>query len=229
MYLLYVDESGSVDDPQSDYFVLSGVCVFERQTHWAEQELNTIATRFNEADPSTIEFHGNVMRLGKSEWARFKPQDRTQATVDVLSVLKYPHGKLKVFTAVIDKRTITSDDIINTAFEKLACAFDNYLAALFQFNKPQRGIIIFDKSTYEISIQKLSSVFKHVGHSNGKLRNFSEVPLFLDSKASRLIQLADMVAYWIYRKYSALDSRGFDLIETTFMGLLGVRKVLLKY
>jgi len=47
MHLLYVDESGSVADPAQQYFVLAGVCVFERKTHWIEQALNAIAHTFS--------------------------------------------------------------------------------------------------------------------------------------------------------------------------------------
>jgi hypothetical protein len=39
------------------------------------------------------------------------------------------------------------------------------------------------------------------------------VPLFLDSKVSRLIQMADLIAYWNFRYYQSKDDRGFRLIE----------------
>ncbi|WP_366469013.1 DUF3800 domain-containing protein [Pandoraea sp.] len=32
----------------------------------------------------------------------------------------------------------------------------------------------------------------------GRLRNFAEVPLFVDSRATRLMQLADTMCYWIF-------------------------------
>jgi hypothetical protein len=37
MYLTYLDESGSPGDLNTPFFVLAGVSVFERQTHWLEQ------------------------------------------------------------------------------------------------------------------------------------------------------------------------------------------------
>ncbi|MGN6318255.1 DUF3800 domain-containing protein [Trinickia sp.] len=33
MHLLYLDESGHPDDPNSEFFVVAGFSVFERQTH----------------------------------------------------------------------------------------------------------------------------------------------------------------------------------------------------
>lgn len=43
MHLLYLDESGSIADPSQQFFVLAGLSVYERQTHWVEQKLNCIA------------------------------------------------------------------------------------------------------------------------------------------------------------------------------------------
>jgi hypothetical protein len=62
MHLLYLDESGSISDPCQRYFVLAGLSVFERSTHWIETELNAIAERFNPSDPYSIELHGSPMR-----------------------------------------------------------------------------------------------------------------------------------------------------------------------
>ena len=37
------------------------------------------------------------------------------------------------------------------------------------------------------------------------------------SKASRLIQMADLVAYWIFRYYQSKDDRGFRMIEPSIL------------
>lgn len=224
MYLLYADESGSVDDPNSDIFVLAGVCIFERQTHWVDGKLTEIAARFSPDAPDDIELHAGPIRTGRDGWERFSPVDRVQAVVDSLQLLASTQSRLKVFACVLQKSLHSPSDIIPLAFEKLATCFDDYLAACYRKSKgknPQRGIVIFDKSIVEQNVQLLSHTFKHEGHQNGKLRNFAEVPLFLDSKASRLIQLSDMVAYWIYRYYQSHDSRGFELIKPFIHGFQG--------
>ena len=46
--------------------------------------------------------------------------------------------------------------------------------------------------------------------------NMAETPLFLDSKASRAIQLADHVAYAVFRRYEAGDASYFDIIASRF-------------
>lgn len=51
----------------------------------------------------------------------------------------------------------------------------------------------------------------------------SEVPLFLDSKASRLIQLADLVAYAMFRKYEHGDDDFYSIIQDRFDRVGGIQ------
>ena len=92
-----------------------------------------------------------------------------------------------------------------------------FLGRLHRQNKDsQRGLILFDKSATEQRIQTLAREFKYSGHSFGVTRNYAEVPVFVDSRASRLIQLADLVAYAIFRKFEHSDARFFEVIEHCF-------------
>lgn len=214
MHLLYLDESGHPHDPSTQFFVLAGYAVFERSTHWLESRINPIAARFSPQEPSAIEFHGSPMYSAKDDWAGIAPTDRVQAVVDVLSLLENPQLQLRVFASVIEKSTMPQDQILERSFEAVAHQFDQYLADMWTRRRdPQRGLVVCDKASYEQKLQALSSLFKHQGHALGRLRNFAEVPLFLDSKASRLIQMADLIAYWIFRYYQSKDDRGFRLIE----------------
>ncbi|AVR66482.1 DUF3800 domain-containing protein [Pseudomonas aeruginosa] len=216
MHLLYLDESGSVADPQQRYFVLGGVSVFERQSHWIETELNKIAERFKPAAPYDIELHGSPMRSGRDGWKQFPLADRVQAIKDSLAVsLTSKHVRL--FAAVIDKQGFAGADPVEHAFEKLSMRFDLFLRRLYaKHGDPQRGIMLFDKSSTERRIQTLAREFKHTGHSQGQTKNYAEVPVFLDSKASRLIQLADLVAFAIFRKFEHGDGQFFEVIKDNF-------------
>lgn len=44
----------------------------------------------------------------------------------------------------------------------------------------------------------------------------AEAPLFVDSTASRLIQIADLLAWAVWRRYEHSDTRYFDLIVRRF-------------
>lgn len=216
MHLLYVDESGSTSDPSQPYFVLSGISVFERKTHWIEKEMNEIAKQFSPDSPYDYELHGSPMRTGKSEWKHFSPEERMQALEGCLKLVADNRNEIFIFAAVIEQGYSSGKDTVTECFEQIASRFDMYLSRLHNQGNTQRGVAIFDKSSTEKSIQSLARTFKNDGHSYGKLRNFSEVPLFLDSKSSRLIQLADIVSYAIFRKFSRNDDRLYRLIEHRF-------------
>ena len=166
------------------------------------------------------------MRTGKDGWDKFSPTARAQATADMLRLLDNKQLKAQVFAAVVEKKLHKTADIIPHCFEALAANFDGWLAYQYQkHSRPERGIFILDRSKGQVeqTMQTLHHLFKHSGHAKGKLRNFAEVPLFLDSKASRLIQMADNIAYWIYRRYQALDDRGFQIIQPHFCKLGGTQ------
>jgi hypothetical protein len=220
MHLLYLDESGSVADPNQGYFVLAGVAVYERKTHWIEQQLNGIAARFSPADPYAMELHGSPMRSGKEGWKRFPLRDRLTALHDALQlgVVEEPRQGVRLFGAVINKASLPGEDPVEHAFEQLSSRFDYFLKRLYaKHGDPQRGLIIFDKSsTTERRIQTLAREFKYSGHTWGKTKTYAEVPVFLDSRASRMIQLADIVAFALHRHYAHADSSLYTVIERCF-------------
>lgn len=213
MHLLYADESGSVTDPNQKYFVLAGVCVFERQSYWLANEMDLIAARFNPADPNSVELHGNPMYGGKKGWRQFLKEMRHEAIKDCLRLLAASHPSNRIFACVVNKNSVSPQDPVEFAFEQLSSRFDYCLTRMHKNNDPQRGIIIFDKSTYETTIQNLATNFRTIGHTWGVLRNLAEVPLFLDSKASRLIQLADLIAYSIFKAYEQNDRQFYEIIS----------------
>lgn len=213
MNLLYVDEAGSPHDLKQVYFALTGVSVFERQGYWLSEELNRIASRFNSEDPGSVELHGSAMLTGRGFWRKFPLEDRVDAIKDSLRLLSQTHLSPTIFACVVKKAVIVPRNPIEVAFEQLASRFDYFLTRSRNKGNNQRGLIIFDKSIYESTLQKLTTDFRNVGHSWGIIKNFAEVPLFLDSKASRLIQLADLTAYAVFRKYEYDDPRFFELFS----------------
>ncbi|HZL26965.1 MAG TPA: DUF3800 domain-containing protein [Acidobacteriaceae bacterium] len=218
MYLLYADESGSIGDPTERYFVLAGISVSEREPHWLDQELEQIARRFDPNDPQSVELHGSPMRAGKGKWRHFPKLDREQAIIDALTigVCKRHPDKVRLFAAVLEKKNFAGQDIAQVAFEQLSSRFDQFLGRLHQKGNTQRGLILFDKSSTEKRIQTLAKEFKTAGHSFGRTRNYAEVPVFIDSQASRLIQLADLVTYAIFRRFEHEDACFYDVMSKCF-------------
>lgn len=187
--------------------------------------MDKIAARFYRYMPvngtvTDVELHGNPMYGGKSFWHGVPKSDRIEAICDALKVVRDSHVSNRIFASVVIKGTqskpIEADDIVEHAFEQLSTRFDYFLRRLHKHNDTQRGIMIFDKSSYEHPLQLLMRDFRDVGCKWGVINNLAEVPLFLDSKASRLIQIADIIAYSIFQKYNNSNDMFFDIIKDRF-------------
>lgn len=222
MYLLYADESGTPSGTDQAFFILAGISVFERQAHWLSLELDKIAARFNPHDPMSVELHGSVMFAGRNMWRGVPKQDRLDAIKDALNLID---GKnYRIVASVVQKSAIYPQDPVYYTFQQVVTRFDYFLMRQHTYYKnSQRGLILFDKSKEEIPIQTLATNFKIAGHEWGSLKNMAEVPVFIDSAASRLIQLADLVAYALFRKYEKNDGQFSDLLETKYDYFQGVQ------
>lgn len=213
MHLLYLDESGSTREPGVQHIVLAGVSFFERSTHWAEQKLNDVVRGVTAGDIYEVELHGSPMHGGRGMWRRIPADIRRETIKEALRVGVGDNRDARVFAAVIKRDTCGVRDPVELAFEELCRRYDIYLSDMHRRKDTQRGIIIFDKCNTETRIQALARSFKYAGHAKGITRNYAEVPLYLDSKASRLIQLADLVAYSIFKAYEHGDSTYFDIFK----------------
>jgi hypothetical protein len=219
MHLLYLDESGNHSDAR--WFVLAGLSVPERQTHWIETSLNQIAMQFGPDDPLQVELHGNPMHKGNGRWRKVERIVREQAIVQALrdGVQTRMHYGVRLFAAVIDREKLNAGEApIDIAFEQIASRFDHLLTRLNQRRgrSHERGLILCDKASHESTLQAVARRFKYEGHQWGKTRNYAEVPVFLNSESSRLIQLADLVAYALYQHHAHGYSAYYDVIRTCF-------------
>ena len=215
MYLLYVDESGSVRNPNERHFVLAGIAVFERQIYHLINSADSYVARF---DPSGGgELHAAAMARGtESPWKGIARKDRLAAIEGGLDVLVNAHSSVTAFAVVVDK-AVVPDDPVEYAFEEICNRFNLFLSRHWSQNDdPQRGLVVMDKTHYENPLQGLARRHREQGTRWGNLRNLAEVPLFVDSAASRLIQLADLVAWAVWRRYEFSDTRYFDRVVSEF-------------
>lgn len=220
MYLLYLDDAGAVKKQDEKYFILAGIAVFERQTHWLQTELDAFTQNLGFSDPTQVELHANVIRAGRKPWRR-TPPDRRHAIIR--EALRLPYNLVgdhwRLFGVAVDKRAISPRDPVEYAFEQICNRFDLFLRRLYHQRNPQRGLIILDNAgnaQQEVRLQSLAIEFKTIGHTWGVTRNLADVPLFVDSRATRLIQYADLVAYAMWRKFEKGDDEFFNEIADKF-------------
>lgn len=225
MYLLYLDDAGSVTNASDTHVVLAGIAVFERQIHFLDSELSKLANDIAGAQGEDLEFHGSHMLPGKGYWRSIRdPKQRRRYIAEALATFDRLKGKRVLFGAVVEKSVVSPDDALEVAFEQVISRFDRFLNRINQKRKDkQRGLLVLDKSTRETALQGLSRDFKLKGHSWGRTRNLADVPFFVDSRATRIVQFSDLVAYALWRHFEKGDSEFYKLIETAFDAEGGVR------
>ncbi len=218
MYILYLDDSGSANNKNEEYLVLGGVSVFERDVYWITSKLDKLAASLYLENPSAVEFHASEIFSGRRPpWNGMSKELRRDVIKKVLQILADSREHTCAFACAVHKNSYPVADPMEMAFEDLCSRFDLYLKRLYHVNQDsQRGLIILDESAYETSLQKMAREFKSLGTRWGVLRNMAEVPLFVDSKASRLVQLADHVAYATFRYYQAEDTSYLNIILSKF-------------
>ncbi|MGR3914877.1 MAG: DUF3800 domain-containing protein [Gammaproteobacteria bacterium] len=216
MHLLYLDDSGSADNPNEEYLVLGGVSIFESQAHWVTQQLDRLAEDIHHA-PQHVEFHASeIFSRRIVPWRGMSREDAQGVIKAVLQVLRQSLGSARVFACAVHKASYPGVDPMQLAFEDLCNRFDRYLSRLRGEGDRQRGLLILDKSAHETTLQNMARDFRILGTQWGGIHNLADTPLFVDSRASRVVQLADHVAYAVFRRYNARDANYFDIIASRF-------------
>jgi Protein of unknown function (DUF3800) len=223
MHLLYLDDSGSVNNKEEEYIVLGGLSLFEPQIHFVTQELDRLAESIDPKNPQAVEFHASKIYSGKIHpWDKMSQSERRGVIKAVLKVLADSYETARAFACAIHKPSYPTDDPMELAFEDLCSRFDRFLDRLRGTGDRQRGLLVLDETTYETSLQKLALDFRALGTRWGVIHNLVEAPLFVSSHVSRCVQLADHIAYAVFRRYNAGDTNYFDIIASKFDAVEGV-------
>lgn len=215
MWLLYLDDSGSTKNASDKHVILAGIAVFETSPHFLSERLEEIAQRLYSNDRRELEFHGSEIFAGRKLWRSIDKIARMEAFEEALDIIGKSHSA-RLFGAVIHKASVSPDDPMEMAFEHLISRFDRFLGRLFKLGNKQRGLVVLDKSSYETTLQNLAIYFKEFGHRWGNIYNMADVPLFVDSRATRMIQYADLIAYSLRLYYERGQSFYFDKIKRSF-------------
>jgi hypothetical protein len=219
MHILYVDDSGSVGNPAERFFVLGGVAVFERGIYHLIKAADECVTTFGfGGDPHEIELHGSPMYAGRDGiWRTVKARPAREEMIKRALALLDQKSSVRLFAVAIDKLAVSPRDPIEIAFEEICNRFNLFLQRLANRGfGDQRGLIVMDKRDDEEPLQALARNFRIRGGRWGHFRHLAEVPMFVDSRACRVVQLADLVAYATWRNYEIQDGRFFDPITPLF-------------
>lgn len=219
MYALALDESGT--HTPSPVCVIAGLAVHEADIRRLETELHALVAKSVDPlriDPWELEVHANEIktprpasttkggkRRAASKWLPVDGPTRLTLLNDLYTTVAdftptdpvYPPY---VFGAVVDRTNKSLAAAEKQAYDHVLHRYDEMLTKLSaSTGVPERGLLIHDRRDgYERSIQNMTAQWQRTG---ARLDSLIQVPLFTDSRASRLVQAADLIAYAFWRHY----------------------------
>jgi hypothetical protein len=216
MYLLYLDESGGASEADQSYYVLGGISVFERKPYFIGKSLDDLQSDLFPGSPDSIEFHSSAIRNKKgAPWESMSRKERMKVLESVYGLLASENVSL--FAVAIHKPSFPSDNPVQRTCEEMAGHFDAYLARLeVEGEEKPRGLMIFDQCNHQPTLHALLAKYRTTGASWGRVKHLAEIPMFTDSKLTRMLQLADFVAYAVFRRYEHGDTQFLDRIISKF-------------
>lgn len=241
MYFFYFDESGSRDPsigtkahPKDFLYVLLAVGMWEGQWRPFDTDLSLLKlelAHFLRRDgKGSFELSDCEV---KSTWARI-PSERekrsrfldglTPKDLERLTEAYYEQvtkRKTVIMAAVIDKRHlyehVTHEILHKTAYEFLLERIQHYMR---EYHSKHRALIVMDDTSKELNraVAMKHASFQRAGNRNMKFPSVVEYPFFTRSELSNGVQLADLLAYNVYRafKYEDFDYPYFKRLLPNF-------------
>jgi hypothetical protein len=219
MNVLYVDDSGSVQNPAESYFVLAGLAIYETAIYHLMKAVDDYVDQLELGDSGEIELHATDIYGGRGHpWKGITTRSpREKILNEIIGIINAQPSSVRLFAIAVNKAGVSPRDPIEVAFEEICNRFNLFLGRdNYRNSRKNKGLIVMDKSRHEKPLQALARHFRMNGATYGNFRNLAEVPLFADSRATRLIQLADLVAWATFRKYEFQDGRFFDPLIPKF-------------
>lgn len=227
MYLLYVDESGRPTGRGDDHFVLAGLAAHEMDCYPFGRGLAAVQRRVLAPEHHELEIHASRIISGRHEWSHVPEPERLallDAVFDHISGWRSQSGRgVSAFAVVVHKATFRGRSIVELAYDQLLARFDSFVTRQHLAGDSHRSLVIADESAYEQLLQQSLPRWKSGVGSPKRLHSLVEVPLFVDSRASRLIQAADCVAWAIWNYYERGHATYAERIHPLFDASDGVQ------
>jgi Protein of unknown function (DUF3800) len=241
VYFFYFDESGSRDPsigtaekPKDHLYVLLAVGLWEGQWRRFDRAISLLK----------LELAGYLQRSGqsafdladcevKSNWLR-NPKERSEKSRFLSSLddrdrerlVATFFGQLElcnavIMASVIDKRYlhehVTHETLHKKAYEFLLERIQHYMR---EYHPKHTALVVMDDTSKQLNraVGMKHALFQRAGNQNLQFTHLVEYPFFTASELSNGVQLADLLAYNVYRAFKDenLAYPYFDMLLPSF-------------
>jgi hypothetical protein len=226
VYLLYLDESGRATAAYENYFVVGGIALHEEDCYPLARAIDKRLSRLLPSEPG-LELHASRIWSARSEWSHVDRPTRIAILETIFRDIvawRSPAGRSATLFAVAVKKADFAASPIELAHQEIFKRFDAFLTRLHHQGQSHRSLVIADNNeAYEKLLQGEFLAWKSGRTRYGRLHSFADVPLYVDSKASRLVQLADFVAWATWHYYENNHVQWMQLVNPAFDSEGGVQ------
>jgi len=231
MYLVYLDESGQtglkLDDKNQPVFVLGALIIEESLWLPVEKNISALFEEYFPGKPTDLEIHTSDIRSGRGYFRTVPSKQRTAFRDACLKILA--ENGLKLIYRGISKhhfklwieKNLGTGVALNphvVAFPLVARVIDDYLTTL---GPTALGILISDENRQVTADIEKSIKLLRGTEGTLKLNRVIEKGFFIDSKTSRLLQMADLCVFYARKRYeqehgttiSEVDKTGVNSLE----------------
>ena len=229
MHILFIDESGtppSPDNPKNKYFVIGGVIISEDDWHSVRDALMGMEVR--------------LKLRGELKWRYFAPGNNDEANpMRKLNQTERDSVREEIYRIITNHKGVrsiaciasveaafalpsiqTREDLYLGRYKPVSERFQYHLQDISKANrKAEHGIVVTDHrgaqddQRFRLHHQKL---LYSSGKSISTYRNLIEGLFVQPSNMSIGIQLADLVAGAVWRKFERNDDRWYQMAEPSF-------------
>jgi hypothetical protein len=207
---------------------MGGVAIHEEDCYPFGRSVEGVMRRSLPLADAERELHASPVWAGRHEWARVPRVSRRRLldrVFDHLGTWQAPSTRAPIYFGVaIHKPSFPGRNIIELAHEEIFGRFDIFLTRLHLSGESHRSLVIADQSSYGKLVQGMLPQWKLAGTARGgRLHSFVEVPLYVDSDASRIVQVADCVSWAIFNYYERGHTAYLQRLNSRFDGDSGVQ------
>ncbi len=218
MYVIYIDESGDYNNwEENKNFVMAGVAVHEGQIDKISERLNMIQHDFLPELNVPISFHAVDIKNGKHAFKDLASETREEVLdrlYKVFNLFSFPN--LVIYCTVMNVTYVKQDTkVLDTVFGDLMTRFNTFLVRQHNSKHPTKGLSIIDQAHKE-KYRELFGQYRFGGTKYGQVNNIVDIPYFAGRKDTRMLQLADLLAYGVFQYYEHSKDKYFNIIKERF-------------
>lgn len=219
MHILFVDESGTAPNPNSKtkYFTLGGVIIPENAWFLTRNRLSIIRNKYNITGEIKWRYFSPHNTDSSNSVAHLSEEDRNAAREAILSILSSTKSikTIAVITSVVAAyqlyEIVNADDLYHSTYKPMTERFQYHLQ-----ETAENGIIVCDHRGPKDD-ERLRGVHQKLmsgkGQNCSNYKNLIEGVFMSPSHYGVGIQLADMFAGAVARKFTANDDSFFKIVE----------------